>query len=57
MKKLMSIFGILFVMAVIPKVVNAVEPCHGEYMCGNYVIICDAYDYVVWDDIYCPPEE
>jgi len=26
-------------------------------MCDNYVVVCDAYDYVTWDEIYCPPDE
>lgn len=58
MKKLFSIIALLFVMtAVIPKVANAEgTPCHTEYMCDHIVVICDAYDYVIWDDIYCPPE-
>ena len=58
MKEILSIIAVLFVMAAItPKIANATEPCHVENMCDNYVVVCDAYDYVTWDEIYCPPDE
>jgi len=25
--------------------------------CGHMCLVCDPYDYVIWDSIYCPPEE
>jgi hypothetical protein len=59
MKKILSIIALLFVLvAATPKVANATgEPCHVVNMCDNYVVVCDAYDYVTWDEIYCPPDD
>ncbi len=58
MKKILSIIAVLFVMAaVVPKVAKANTPCQTVIMCGHYVLICDAYDYVIWDEIYCGLDE
>jgi hypothetical protein len=56
MKIILSIIAtsLLLVFAT-PKKAHATEPCHVVNMCDNYVVVCDAYDYVTWDEIYCPP--
>jgi len=56
MKKLFSIIAVLFVMAAAaPKVAHAAEGCVLKEFCGHMAVVCDDYDYVTWDDIYCPP--
>lgn len=58
MKKLLAIIAVLFVMAAIPKVIDAAEqPCVWKWFCGHRCLVCDAYDYVIWDEIYCLPIE
>lgn len=59
MKKILSIIAVLFVMtAGTPKVAKAdVDPCYTHIMCGHIVVICCAYDYVIWDEIYCGLDE
>lgn len=55
MKKLIASFVLLSIISIgVPKIADAAEgPCYVHNMCGHYVVICDAYDYVVWDEIYC----
>lgn len=31
--------------------------CKLMNFCGHMCLVCDAYDYVIWDSIYCPPED
>lgn len=31
--------------------------CKLMNFCGHMCLVCDPYDYVIWDSIYCPPEE
>ncbi len=57
MKKVFATLALLSVMTVMtftPKTAQAEDSdCYTHIMCGNYVIICNAYDYVVWDEIFC----
>lgn len=31
--------------------------CKLMNFCGHMCLVCDPYDYVIWDSIYCPPVE
>lgn len=54
MKKLFAILTVLTAMFFMPKIADAAEgPCHVENMCDNYVVICDKFDEITWDEIYC----
>jgi len=57
MKKLISTLGILFLLAVSPKMANAESGCHTEIICGHYCLCCDFYDHVIWSEIYCGGSE
>jgi len=54
MKKFFVIFIVFFALSFTSKIAYAAESdCYVPNMCDNYVVICDAYDYLIWDEIYC----
>jgi len=59
MKKLLFTFALLGLFALsVPKNANALHelmeyPGYYEF-CGYTCLCWDSYDYVMWDDIYCP---
>lgn len=41
-------------MSIMPKIADAAEdPCWVDIICDNYVVICDKFDEITWDEIYC----
>lgn len=54
MKKLFVIFIIFFALSFTFKIADAAESdCYVHNMCDNYVVICDVYDEIIWDEMYC----
>ncbi len=53
MKKLFVIFIVFFALSFTPKIADAAEECKTVIMCDNYVVVCDEYDEIIWDEMYC----
>jgi hypothetical protein len=55
MKKLFSLIAVMFVMAAVPEVTHATEPCQAIVLCDHIVVVCNWGDWDTWADIYCDP--
>jgi hypothetical protein len=54
MKKLIVSVVLLSVMSIgVPKMAIAAPNCKTVLICGHYCVVCDFFDYVTWQEIYC----
>jgi len=54
MKKfIVSLVLLSLVSSAVPKLAKAGTSCHTEIICGHYCVVCDFFDLVSWQEIYC----
>ncbi len=60
MKKTIKLLLSTIVLSLVLYSVNAADwitECQTFTFCGHSAVVCDSYDYVIWDEIYCPPND